>query len=31
MIASAARYAEARPFPAYLGLDAYASGQRALA
>jgi N6-L-threonylcarbamoyladenine synthase len=31
MIASAARYAEAQPFPAYLGLDAYASGQRALA
>jgi N6-L-threonylcarbamoyladenine synthase len=31
MIASAARYAEAQPFPAYLTLDAYASGQRALA
>jgi N6-L-threonylcarbamoyladenine synthase len=31
MIASAARYVEAQPFPAYLGLDAYASGQRALA
>jgi N6-L-threonylcarbamoyladenine synthase len=31
MIASAARFAEARPFPAYLALDAYASGQRALA
>lgn len=31
MIASAARYAEAQPFPAYLALDAYASGQRALA
>ena len=26
MIASAARYAEAVPFPRYLGLDAYASG-----
>src|SRR5207237_8208060 len=26
MIASAARYAEAVPFPGYLGLDAYASG-----
>jgi N6-L-threonylcarbamoyladenine synthase len=31
MIASAARYVDARPFPAYLALDAYASGQRALA
>jgi N6-L-threonylcarbamoyladenine synthase len=31
MIASAARYTEAQPFPAYLALDAYASGQRALA
>jgi N6-L-threonylcarbamoyladenine synthase len=31
MIASAARYAEAQPFPDYLALDAYASGQRALA
>jgi N6-L-threonylcarbamoyladenine synthase len=31
MIASAARYADAQPFPAYLGLDAYASGERALA
>jgi N6-L-threonylcarbamoyladenine synthase len=31
MIASAARYTEAQPFPAYLTLDAYASGQRALA
>jgi N6-L-threonylcarbamoyladenine synthase len=31
MIASAARYAEAQPFPAYLALDAYASGERALA
>ncbi|MGH2919905.1 MAG: tRNA (adenosine(37)-N6)-threonylcarbamoyltransferase complex transferase subunit TsaD [Solirubrobacteraceae bacterium] len=30
MIASAARYAEARPFPDYLALDAYASGERAL-
>jgi hypothetical protein len=26
MIASAARYAEAVPFPRYLALDAYASG-----
>jgi N6-L-threonylcarbamoyladenine synthase len=31
MIASAARYVDAQPFPAYLGLDAYASGERALA
>jgi N6-L-threonylcarbamoyladenine synthase len=31
MIASAARYVEAQPFPGYLGLDAYASGERALA
>jgi N6-L-threonylcarbamoyladenine synthase len=31
MIASAARYTEAQPFPSYLALDAYASGQRALA
>ncbi|HEY0345482.1 MAG TPA: tRNA (adenosine(37)-N6)-threonylcarbamoyltransferase complex transferase subunit TsaD [Solirubrobacteraceae bacterium] len=31
MIASAARYVEAQPFPAYLALDAYASGERALA
>jgi N6-L-threonylcarbamoyladenine synthase len=31
MIASAARYVPAQPFPAYLALDAYASGQRALA
>jgi N6-L-threonylcarbamoyladenine synthase len=31
MIASAARYVEARRFPAYLALDAYASGERALA
>ena len=31
MIASAARYARALAFPDYLGLDAYASGERALA
>jgi N6-L-threonylcarbamoyladenine synthase len=31
MIASAARYVSAQPFPAYLALDAYASGERALA
>jgi len=31
MIASAARYVAARPFPDYLALDAYASGERALA
>jgi N6-L-threonylcarbamoyladenine synthase len=31
MIASAARYVPALPFPAYLALDAYASGERALA
>lgn len=31
MIASAARYADAQPFPDYLALDAYASGERALA
>ena len=31
MIASAARYTEAVPFPGYLALDAYASGERALA
>ncbi|MEA2240813.1 MAG: tRNA N6-adenosine threonylcarbamoyltransferase [Solirubrobacteraceae bacterium] len=31
MIASAARYVDAQPFPAYLALDAYASGERALA
>jgi N6-L-threonylcarbamoyladenine synthase len=31
MIASAARYVDARPFPEYLALDAYASGERALA
>jgi N6-L-threonylcarbamoyladenine synthase len=30
MIASAARFAQARPFPDYLSLDAYASGERAL-
>jgi len=29
MIASAARYVEQLPFPAYLELDAYASGERA--
>ncbi|MBW3652201.1 MAG: tRNA (adenosine(37)-N6)-threonylcarbamoyltransferase complex transferase subunit TsaD [Actinobacteria bacterium] len=31
MIASAARYVAAQPFPRYLALDAYASGERALA
>ena len=31
MIASAARSAEPLPFPAYSALDAYASGERALA
>ena len=31
MIASAARYVQAQPFPDYLALDAYASGERALA
>jgi N6-L-threonylcarbamoyladenine synthase len=31
MIASAARYVRALPFPEYLGLDVYASGERALA
>ncbi|MEA2150763.1 MAG: tRNA N6-adenosine threonylcarbamoyltransferase [Solirubrobacteraceae bacterium] len=31
MIASAARYVRAQPFPDYLPLDAYASGERALA
>jgi len=31
MIGSAARYVEALVFPAYLALDAYASGERALA
>jgi N6-L-threonylcarbamoyladenine synthase len=30
MIASAARYVPARPFPAYLDLDAYATGERGL-
>ena len=28
MIASAARYLDALPFPSYLGLDAYATGER---
>ncbi len=31
MIASAARYARAIPYPGYLGLDVYATGERALA
>jgi N6-L-threonylcarbamoyladenine synthase len=31
MIASAARYVEAEPFPRYLDLDVYASGERAAA
>ena len=31
MIASAARFAPAQPFPEYLALDAYGSGERALA
>jgi N6-L-threonylcarbamoyladenine synthase len=31
MMASAARFAPAQPFPDYLALDAYASGERALA
>jgi N6-L-threonylcarbamoyladenine synthase len=31
MIASAARYVRPQPFPDYLALDAYASGERALA
>jgi len=31
MIASAARFVDAQPFPAYLAIDAYASGERALA
>ena len=31
MIASAARFVAAQPFPGYLALDAYASGERALA
>jgi N6-L-threonylcarbamoyladenine synthase len=30
MIASAARYAQRLPYPSYLGLDAYATGERAL-
>ena len=30
MIASAARFVEPLPYPAYLGLDAYATGERAL-
>ena len=30
MIASAARFAEARPYPEYLGLDVYATGERLL-
>jgi N6-L-threonylcarbamoyladenine synthase len=29
MIASAARYGEQLPYPRYLGLDAYATGERA--
>jgi N6-L-threonylcarbamoyladenine synthase len=29
MIASAARWAPAQPFPDYLGLDAYATARRA--
>jgi N6-L-threonylcarbamoyladenine synthase len=31
MIASAARYIEPLPYPDYLALDAYASGERLLA
>jgi len=31
MIASAARFTDEQPFPSYLALDAYASGERALA
>jgi N6-L-threonylcarbamoyladenine synthase len=31
MIASAARYVEAMPYPAYLGIDVYATGERPLA
>jgi N6-L-threonylcarbamoyladenine synthase len=31
MIASAARYVEALPYPRYLSLDVYASGERLLA
>ena len=30
MIASAARYVAPLPFPDYLGLDAYATGERGL-
>jgi N6-L-threonylcarbamoyladenine synthase len=30
MIASAARFVEALPYPRYLGLDAYATGERQL-
>jgi N6-L-threonylcarbamoyladenine synthase len=30
MIASAARYVEPVAFPGYLGLDAYATGERAV-
>jgi N6-L-threonylcarbamoyladenine synthase len=30
MIASAARFAESLPYPRYLGLDAYATGELAL-
>jgi N6-L-threonylcarbamoyladenine synthase len=31
MIASAARFVPAQPYPQYLGLDVYATGERALA
>jgi N6-L-threonylcarbamoyladenine synthase len=31
MIASAARFLDAMPYPAYLDLDVYATGERALA
>jgi hypothetical protein len=31
MIASAARYVPARPFPEYLDVDVYATGERSLA
>ena len=30
MIASAARFVDALPYPAYLGLDVYATGERLL-
>ena len=30
MIASAARFVEARPYPEYLDLDVYATGERLL-